>query len=98
MPRKFSGVFNRQNEGMNERPPRLLPFMRLHSSRTNGGPLPMEANMPKSSDERERAEERFRKVAEAHRVGDAARDEYAAQARAVDQKISRLKALRLARP
>jgi len=48
-------------------------------------------------DARDRAEAQFQKRAKAVREGDAARSEYAAVSRAVDEKTARLKSLRLAK-
>jgi hypothetical protein len=45
----------------------------------------------------DRAEAQFQKKAKAGREGDAARAEYAAVSRAVDEKTVRLKSLRLAK-
>ena len=50
----------------------------------------------KDKDARDRAEAQFQKRAKVAREGDAARAEYAAVSRAVDEKTARLKSLRLA--
>jgi hypothetical protein len=50
-----------------------------------------------SKDARDRAEAQFEKRAKAAREGDAARSEYAAVSRAVDERTARLKSLRLAK-
>jgi hypothetical protein len=50
----------------------------------------------RAKDARERAEAQFQKRAKVAREGDAARAEYAAVSRAVDEKTARLKSLRLA--
>ena len=61
-----------------------------------GSPSDLHNNVPRH-EEQERAEERLRKVAEVYREGERATDEYAAQARAVEDKTARLRSLRLAK-